>query len=765
MKKRNETVFGIQSLNNKQDSTQAYKESSLIVNMQLYCTPLRCVLFALLALSFRLVVSESVLVTVQTQSQEEMDALTAAIDRDVQNVEGSMRTVLGAIEATMSKVVNVESDYLQTVPRSVPTLALLDDVSMDYDNNVWTFTYESMRVDPNDSLNLFNRVLYMTKEGNSVVGDTGNLCLNSAKSNAECLQNLQSSYTVPVQTLSEGSDFVQWEEDGLEYPIISNISNTENSLVQTISVQIPHQRIVSTVNGKPPLAQKEEITHPTLGNRTQYVFGIGMLFYGAGSNQIIFDQFQLFENSNEQLAIERHNSYAVARHVSFWTQQAKNHPDLRVAVVEYLLEVGHTLAGIQASVNGQEVLVDGACAEMQESIQNTLSDSSCLAQYPLCEPQNYTSTGEEGEQVWATYILPLPSDAEAPFRINTLLNTSMQDGTNILSTLSLETSHPPTNVCGDSITEEFSFTQQVSVTLYRGNELVAQEIQGDFTVYNDTSIGMPDSLMTLVLAPKDEAGMQFFADFPDQQINLDDLYMSHALTEVELPANIHNDLLHAEGGRTTLVLDPALLEKCPHETNGGVTGACVTTHDWTLQGSIDRPHSSPTQYFVRRVIGDDEDRNWLKSFIFGDTTAAAAAFLNRTIALVPEDRREIAQTYWIWPIYAWPDQSPIGLKDKTIVSFTWSITTAAHTNRRLLESGSEAVGDIQKSQSAASESLREKKRKFQQRKAHKELLKPMISISKIKAKHDNYLKKIQQIQRHMPSLFVKRKPVKNDDVK
>ena len=39
--------------------------------------------------------------------------------------------------------------------------------------------------------------------------------------------------------------------------------------------------------------------------------------------------------------------------------------------------------------------------------------------------------------------------------------------------------------------------------------------------------------------------------------------------------------------------------------------------------------------------------------------------------------------YWLLPIYYWPDQSPIGLKDRTIISISWSLG-AVSSRRRLL---------------------------------------------------------------------------------
>ena len=117
----------------------------------------------ILSLVLRPTRAESVLVTVQTKSQAEMDALTAAVDADAQDGNSATRTTLGVIEATASRVVDVDSPYIETVPRSVPTLAMLNDVHYDLAANTWTFTYQSMRIDPNDSLNQFKRVLYLTK--------------------------------------------------------------------------------------------------------------------------------------------------------------------------------------------------------------------------------------------------------------------------------------------------------------------------------------------------------------------------------------------------------------------------------------------------------------------------------------------------------------------------------------------------------------------------------------------------------------------------
>ena len=701
--------------------------------------------------------SESVLVTVQTKSQEEMDALTAAIDQDAQNSGGTMRTTLGAIEATMSRVVDVDSEYLQTVPRSVPTLGLLDDIAYDSSEGVWTFTYKSMRIDPNDSINQFNRILYLTKNGNGGIGDTSNACLVADVTDSECLQALTSEYTVPM-TLQTGTDFLEFTGSLTNNEIISTTTDTDNSLLQIITIKIPHERIRNYVNGIEPISRYVEMQHPIEGIRKHYICGIGMLFYGTGNNQIVFDQFNLIENNRDQLAIERHNSYSIARHVSFWTKQVQNDNSLRVAELEYVLEAGHTLKSINASVNGQTLTMTD-CEDMQTAI-DAMGDSTCLTAYPVCQTQIITKDGG-GQELYFTYVLPLPSSITAPFRISTLLKTTTTDGTDILSTLNFESGNEPNNVCADIVTQEFTPTDHVSVTLYRGHDLVPQVITGSFTIENSTAIGMPDSLMTLVFSPKDADAMAYFASYPDELINLDDLYMSHALSESHFPYEITNTMTGVEGGRATVNLDPALLTECPNEEDSSfeynVDFECVTTHDWGISGSIARPKSSSHLYFVHRVTNTDADRDWLAGNIFADNTETAASFLQSTVDLVASDKRSIAQTYWIWPIYQWPDQSPIGLKDKTIVSFAWSIAkTGSHTNRRLLSTiASPPLDTLTNSLMDASGHvvLQEKHNSIRRKLDRKKLLQPLVDYSKVKRRQRMYMTKIAKVRTFVPSMF------------
>ena len=65
-----------------------------------------------------------------------MDELTAAIDEAAETGTGPGRTTLGVIEATMSRVVDVDDPYVSTQVASVPTWGMLQDISYDVNTNI-----------------------------------------------------------------------------------------------------------------------------------------------------------------------------------------------------------------------------------------------------------------------------------------------------------------------------------------------------------------------------------------------------------------------------------------------------------------------------------------------------------------------------------------------------------------------------------------------------------------------------------------------------
>lgn len=632
-----------------------------------------------------------ILVSVQSKSQQEMDELTAAIDEAAETGTGPGRTTLGVIEATMSRVVDVDDPYVTTQTASVPTWGMLQDISYDVNTNIWTFEYQTMRVDSSTTLNQFHRVLYFTKASTTYAsGDTGNVCLNNVDLDT-CLQTLHSNYLMSQAPSDTQADYIDWYdrvngEDQVSEPIIVTRTPVPYSLLETITIQIPHKRI------RDQLGQKSTFNHPTEGAQVQWTFGIGMLFHGVGNNVVIFDNFNLIENSFDQVAISRRNAYALAKYVTFWTSQVASNTDIRVAHVEYLLEPGFQVQSINASVNG-ETISDSDCSSMQSLVSGLENNGQCITRRDVCVPDLYEGVADcEG---CVAYVIPLPSRFQSPFKINTLL-TLKETATNaeILTTLNFETSNMQ-DVCKAAVYDTFNAIDHVQAELYRGYALQSQVVQGSFTVQNDTAQGLPETLLTLVLTPKDQSAIDYFNEFPQQHINLDELYISHSLFEniIEQSQPIENQVSGTGDGRTTLILDPELKAACHVEGDDAVqfnydeTLQCATTKDWDLTGAKTRPQSSPAMYFVQEinlVSPSSDTQNWLSSNIFAGSTSSANTFLQNTVALVPEAKRDKSKAYYVFPIYQWPDQSPIGLKDTSVVSFAWSVSEYTASSRRRL---------------------------------------------------------------------------------
>lgn len=631
--------------------------------------------------------ADSVLVSVQSQSQDEMDTLTAAVDAEVRDVHSGMRTTLGAIEATMSRVVDVDDPYFQAPVLSVPTWALLHDIAFDQDTSTWSFQYRSMRADPG-TLNQFHRVLYMTKHGNMVQGDVGNKCLQDGvqlTGAGSCFEALMNDYTVPEALNEVDRDYLIYADT-----ITSTQTTDSHSVSETITIQIPHTRVRE---GQDALAKLEEYSHPTLGPQRQWSFGIGVLFHGVGNNLIIFDSFHLIENSFEQVAISRSNSYSLARHVSFWTQQVQSDTSMRVAIIEYVISSGYTVQAVNSSLNGQAVTTD-ECTAMQTKL-DSLSNKKCIYERTLCQPHVLVTTGSGTDgNTFIQYAIPLPDRASSPFQINSLLTLEeVATGREILSSLNFKTHNAPQDVCSNAATQTFDPTTHVSVNLYKGHGLVLQNLEDVYEVQNisDTAMGLPETLLTLVFSPKDSVADQYFADFPSENINLDELYISHALDSALLPDSLSNQITGSNEGRSTVTLDSTLLANCPIEDANlnYETAECVTTQDWGLTGKQLRPRSGGNEYFVRRVTGVADDVEWLRTNVFAQDSDAALAFFSNTEALVPSaSRRARSQIYYIFPVYKWYDASPIGLKDTALVSFSWSVSKTSVQSRRLLSTAS-----------------------------------------------------------------------------
>ena len=639
------------------------------------------------------------LVTIQSQTQDQMDALTAAVNlASASDYSGNARVTLGTIEATMSRVVDIDSEFLATVPQSVPTLRLLSAIDFESSTQTWHLAYEVMGRDTSSDINQFMRTLYFTKMGNAHTGDHENTCLSAAVTDAQCLQQLAAGYVVPDAALTASADhliFPAMSDASLN--IRSTLTTGAHTLVERLDIYLPHATVKSN------LARRETRASATFGEQTQYTFGVGVLFLLPGKNTILFDSFELLENAHLQALISKTVSYSVAKHVSFFTEVVHGDARVRLVSVEYLVEAGHVLHDITASVNGHAVSTRD-CERARLRILE-LDDPLCLAGRRICEIEVYSPPGAPSGEVWATYTVPVPDIVgvdDDTLLVNTLLDTrDVGTGTQLFSSINFQTPNTPRPVCTEVAVTAFNPTVFATAILYESLALRPQVLtssthtMSNVTVDGVAALTMADALLTLVLSPGDTPGaLAYFEQNPAERVRLDEVYMSHAKPNVDF-GRVQNTLLpvvSAGTGRLGVALDAGLLQRCPLETGAGFTYGplsfdCVTTQDFSLAGAIKRPVSGVNTHFVYEVRGTSEDLVWLRSNIFGQSDVgggAAEAFQQRVRGLVPEASAAYTRTYWIWPLYAWPSEAPVGLKDKTLLSLAWSLGVNAASARRLL---------------------------------------------------------------------------------
>ena len=689
-------------------------------------TPLRhrvvCCLLLSLWLGLCCVHAAPIIVTVQTQSQEELNALTSAVEADAQlgatdAADGSVRHLLGAIEATQSRVYDVDNAYAVTNVQSMPTLSLLDGIQFLKSTETWTLTYDTMAIDASvpEQINHYDRILYFTKAGHaSTSSDAQNACLTPGIDRQTCIQHLRDNYVLlglPSTTIS--GDHLEYVPAGNDLDtcttcsITTNLDTNAGTSIQQLTVNIPHEII------RQQLSTASTYYTDSGGAQNRLAFGVGMMFLpladgnGGGTspnNLLIFDMFSILENTYEQLAMLKQNAYSIATHVAFWTAAAEADPTrVRVTTVEYLLDYGHILESITASLNEgvlsaggtMRAITDADCATMQARIDDELSgDTTCLAKYRLCEPFKYVEGSGASLQTWVAVVFPIPDWHEtSTYQFNTLLRTNLTSANNnagavAYSTLNFATSHAPRVACKSTVTQAFDATSHVRAEIYRGHDMVFEQIAGSFTVYNDSALSMAEALVTFVLRPDDTPeALQYFQTYTDEQLRLDDLYMSHAKLEQTLPEVVHNSIEGTGNGRSRLVLDSALLAQCPrYETQGMDVGTCVTTRDWNNDGQVQRIDS--TVYYVHRVSMEADgdaataDLTWLQDNIFGTSDPAMVENFRNQVLSKPfladaDARKAYSVVYWIWPVFTWPNTPPIGLVDKTVVSLAWSIAPYA----------------------------------------------------------------------------------------
>lgn len=632
----------------------------------------------LLILLVTLVSAEDAYVTISTRTSAEADELTTEF---VSSSETGPK--IGALEATMSRVVDTNGADFTVSATSVPVMAKVQDIRFNDADNSWTLEYSIMKFDPDDILNRFHRIVYFTKKDSArsiVSGDLENACLQR-NSNDDCLDELNNFYVVRHSASLENDIF---QPPSTDSSIIIVKTEEPYSQKEKLTITIPHDKIRNRIG------TETTFQHPTKGPQVSHKFGIGILFVPSKSTTrvIMFDVIQLTETTSQLLQMRQDTRYSIAHYVTFFTTTATiGNEEVTLANIEFAVDEGHTKLELEATINGNRVQSQ-QCEDAQSTI-NTLQHPSCLTAYKLCDVNIFS----QGGSLWVSVVYPIDPDSSGQVNVDLLLQTSymptMGPEKVTIDTLNLQTKQKPSTMCLDAVPKSFSPVEFTKATVYRGTEVYISDTDTSFLVKN-SSLSASESLLTLVIGPDKsvDGAMDYFERFTTDVIELDELYMSHALHEDTLPQTVENKIYGTGAGRSKVDLDSNLLQSCMMESDSSFVYSdqsnfqCVTTTDWQ-EAPLTRDKSGGDVHFVFKFSDDDHAgaRLWLSN-IYGSTPAAqnyVDKVINHTLSL--QDDQGKNSIYFVWPVYYWP-RSPIGLKDHTLISLSWSV--ARSPGRRLL---------------------------------------------------------------------------------
>ena len=639
--------------------------------------------------------ASGVVVSVESQSQESMAAITARVDAESElPLHGSNRVALGAIEATMSRVVDSESLYAEEAIRHMPLMARMSD--MTFEDGSWTITYQSMARSGVSATNAFNRILYFTrKEQPTVTGDVQNPMLQPALSRPDALDRLKAGYLV-ASNASYDEDFVTFDSaDG----ITASISAApEYSLRESIRISIPHDYLI-----KHMAVKGLDYDGPEHGNTTTWTFGIGMVFTtDHGQNVVMFDRLHLYERNTELFEVRAETRYSLAQHVEFYALQVPD-TEIQIAVFHFALAAGMQVEDtVYTSVAGKALAAD-ACAGMQTLVDD-LTDKRCLVSFELCKLRVRDVGGAQA----VSYAVPVHELGKVNIMLNVTDVSDAGSPLTLITSLNFKLSSASA-VCQPEVVKTHDPLKWVGVDVYSPTATglgVGQRLSGaagsgtlSSEVYNSAGEFrakiMSQALLTVVIASTGTPAAQaYFNSANTQELRLDHVLMSHARGGSALPAPPSRvKAVSGENFRAQMAYTES--EDCRRERDSTPsTATCVTTEDWTLDGQQLRPkRKGTTEYFVHEVGASVPDNTDFLRRVFGGSindpldaviNARVRVHLDATMALrSPDDT--YTKIYWVWPVYNW-DQSPIGLADKTLISLAWSVSSRTG-GRRLLGTG------------------------------------------------------------------------------
>ena len=570
---------------------------------------------------------------------------------------------MGVVEATTTTVRDV-NELDPFVVDIAPTFQVLENMEWLPDENKVSIQYESLAGTGSGESD-YSRILYLRKRQQSTsTGDSTNPCLSAADA-ATCWSALEQYATkIPAPELGELPQLQDYlDSDGANAEGVSvDVTRTEGSNRELITIKIDIANIIGS-GGAPGTTYYGSSRTVTVGTDSlkYWDIGIGMLFWPTDSaiqKTIIFDHFQLREQSDQTWQVEKINQYTLARHVNFQYSQVESEfqnasGELRVAVMQFVLQQGHTIYEEQAKFALQTECTGDAVApcflEIEQQHCDHLGDKmaamperSCLSMgLDICNPKVTSmkmtnDAGEEVQQSVLTYLIPVPPEwregGAGKLLISVALYTCnsevvgdnavcVEDASPILSLLNFEADSRPVKTCRGPVTQSFAPIDHVAMQIFgktHGDTLtalqtcsgadpcVASALWPDAAGEEYRTLSVIQALLLLVVRPADTAAARDFFTFTNDVARLDDLYITHRTDEGGQVSVAPPTRTTDESGRVTLTLDPAVLVDCPLEDdsyNPQPTQNCISTHDYGHAGAIARPVSGGTFVHELQYMG------------------------------------------------------------------------------------------------------------------------------------------------------------------
>lgn len=526
------------------------------------------------------------IVQVTTTSSQDMYSVADVLDQSA--TDRTAEEFLGVIDGTMTRVMDLsDSNVIYSQIEHPPTMSMINNVSFDEHSSQWTFTYKTLKSNFADEnqMNSFYRILYFSQFGNDYEsGDAGNACLcdrsHSDCTVDACLQNMKDNYIVnsglPTDSTQLSMDFVTISDPLNPEKLSITVNDVAGTAVQEITIVMHTSYIKNTLG-----IQKTVILTGSPGDEyTATRFGIGMLFISKAKTTsiVLFDQFDIIENQYAHAAMTLSNSYSLAQHVQFYISRVQD-TDVGLAHIEYYLDPAYDFVSFRSAINNI-LITENICEEYRTRIHQLKCYVRETAE-TLCQ-----ATAASGI---ISVTIPIPSsEIDAPgINIQTTVEsqkTGESASLPILSLLNFVSNGHVNLVCKDAFQETFSPIDFVELKIYKqGLQETLEEIAGPVEFDAGSSVSTVQSLVTLVLQPKNTVAAATHFSTSTDTIQLDQVFMMHKLPHAAFPSGTVKGAINPVSMRMELQIPPEFYAQCPLEKQDFVQTreqTCVITKDY-----------------------------------------------------------------------------------------------------------------------------------------------------------------------------------------